>query len=78
MFYNYKHRNKDIVIVPKSNDKNSLKTINKVEVKPNTNKTYDNIRNIVQKDSKDIDINSISKKEIKQNDNIKNNFKNIF
>ena len=41
MFHNTYYRKKDIVIIPKSNDKNSLK--NKVDIKPN-NKTYDNIR----------------------------------
>jgi hypothetical protein len=73
MFYNKTYRNKDIVIVPKSNDgsltlhgfagKNSLKTLNKVDVKPNNNKTYDNIRNIVQNDDKPVEINSIPTKK---------------
>jgi hypothetical protein len=85
MFYKKTYKNKDIVIVPKSNDKNSLKTINKVDVKPNNNnKTYENIRNMVQNDdgsstqqgyaSKPVDIKSIPKND----NNIKNNFKNIF
>jgi hypothetical protein len=59
MFHNTYYR-KNIVIIPKSNDKNSLK--NKVDIKPN-NKTYDNIRNIVQNDDKPVEINSISKKD---------------
>ena len=76
MFYKKTYKNKDIVIVPKSNDKNSLKTINKVDVKPNNNnnKTYENIRNMVQNDDKPVDIKSIPKND----NNIKNNFKNIF
>ena len=64
MFYKKTYKNKDIVIVPKSNDKNSLKTINKVDVKPNNNnKTYENIRNMVQNDDKPVDIKSIPKND---------------
>jgi hypothetical protein len=77
MFYNKPHQNKDIVIVPKS--KNNLKTINQVDVKPNNNKTYENIRNIVQNDDKPLDIKSIPKNDgSSTHNNIKNNFKNIF
>jgi hypothetical protein len=72
MFYNKTYQNKDIVIVPKS--KNNLKTFNQVDVKPNNNnKTYENIRNIVQNDdgsstqqgytSKPVDIKSIPKND---------------
>ena len=71
MFYKKTYKNKDIVIVPKSNDKNSLKTINKVDVKPNNNnKTYENIRNMVQNDGKPVDIKSIPKND--------NNIKKLF
>ena len=74
MFYKKTYKNKDIVIVPKSNDKNSLKSVNKVDGKPNNNKTFENIRNMVQNDDKPVDIKSIPKND----NNIKNNFKNIF
>lgn len=71
MFFNYKYNNKkDIVIVPKSNDKNSIKNINKVDIKPNSNKSYDNIRSIVESDDKKVEI------EKKPKNNIKNNLKN--
>ncbi len=50
--------------------KSSLK--NKVDIKPN-NKTYDNIRNIVQNDDKSIEINSISKKDDIKKNNLKIN-----
>ena len=72
MFYTKTYKDKDIVIVPKSNDKNSLKTINKVDVKPSSNKSYENIRNIVQKDDKEIDI-----KSIPNTDNTKKNYNNL-
>ena len=70
MFHNTYYRKKDIVIIPKSNDKNSLK--NKVDIKPN-NKTYDNIRNIVQNDDEPVEINSISKKDDIKKNNLKIN-----
>ena len=73
MFYNYQNYKKDLVIIPKNNDKHNFKNINKVDVKPSSNKSYENIRKIVQKDEKDIEINSIPKKEIKQKNIIKNN-----
>ena len=73
MFYNKTYRNKDIVIVLKSHDKNSLKNITKVDVKPNNNnKTYENIRNIVQNDDKPLEI-----KSIPNTDNTKKNFSNL-
>ncbi len=70
MFNSTYYRKKDIVIIPKSNDKNSLK--NKIDIKPN-NKTYDNIRNIVQNDDKPLEINSISKKDDIKKNNLKIN-----
>ena len=72
MFYTKTYKDKDIVIVPKSKDKNSLKNINKVDVKPNSNKSYENIRNIVQNDEKTVDINSIP-----NTDNTKKNYNNL-
>ena len=72
MLYTKTYKDKDIVIVPKSNDKNSLKNINKVDVKPSSNKSYENIRNIVQKDDKEIDI-----KSIPNTDNTKKNYNNL-
>ena len=72
MFYTKTYKDKDIVIVPKSKDKNSLKNINKVDVKQNSNTSYENIRNIVQNDEKTVDINSIP-----NTDNTKKNYNNL-
>ena len=74
MLHNTYYRKKDIVIIHKSNDNNSLK--NNVDIKPN-NKTYDNIRNIVQNDDKQVEINSISKKDDIKRNNLKINIVNF-
>ena len=50
--YNNYHKQKDIIIVPKKNDKNNLKTLNKIDIKTKNN-SYDNIREIVLEKKKD-------------------------
>jgi hypothetical protein len=71
MFNNYYYTKKDIVIIPKSNDKNNLRNISKVDVKPNKNKSYENIRDIVESSSQAVDIDSkpipITKNNLKNN-----------
>lgn len=54
MYKNY-HKQKDIVIVPKNNDKNNLKSLNKIDIKQK-NSSYENIRDIVMEKKKDIEI----------------------
>lgn len=53
--YNNYHKQKNIIIVPKNNDKNNLKTLNKIDIKTK-NSSYDNIREIVLEKKKDIEI----------------------
>ena len=66
---NYNQK-KDIIVIPKNSLKN---TYNKIDVKVNNNnKSYDNIRSIVQKDEKEVDIKSIS-----NTDNTKKNYSNL-
>ena len=70
MFKNKYYNKKDIVVIPKNNFKNNN---NKIDVKVNNNnKSYENIRNIVQKDDKEIDI-----KSIPNTDNTKKNYNNL-
>ena len=54
MYKNY-NKQKDIIIVPKNNDKNSLKSVNKIDIKTKNN-SYENIREIVLEKKKDIEI----------------------
>lgn len=68
MYKNY-NKQKDIVIVPKNNDKNTLKSLNKIDIKQKNN-SYENIREIVLEKKKDI--------EIPTSNNNNNKFKNIF
>ena len=66
---NYYHK-KDIIVIPKNNLKINH---NKVDVKVNnSNKSYDNIRSIVQNDEKEVDI-----KSIPNTDNTKKNYNNL-
>ena len=70
MFKSNYYNKKDIIIIPKSNIKDNHKH---PEVKiNNNNKSYDNIRSIVQKDDKEIDI-----KSIPITDNTKKNYSNL-
>jgi hypothetical protein len=70
MFQNNFYQKKDIIVIPKNNLKNNY---NKIDVKVNNNnKSYDNIRSIVQKDDKQIDI-----KSIPNTDNTKKNYSNL-
>ena len=70
MFKNNYYNKKDIVVIPKNNLKNNN---NKIDVKVNNNnKSYENIRNIVQKDDKEIDI-----KSIPNTDSTKKNYNNL-
>ena len=70
MFQNNYYQKKEIIIIPKNNLKNNY---NKVDVKiNNNNKSYDNIRSIVQKDDKQIDI-----KSIPSTDSSKKNYSNL-
>ena len=70
MFQNNYYQKKEIIIIPKNNLKNNY---NKVDVKiNNNNKSYDNIRSIVQNDDKPIDI-----KSIPNTDNTKKNYSNL-
>ena len=70
MFQNNFYQKKDIIVIPKNNLKNHY---NKIDVKVNNNnKSYDNIRSIVQKDDKQIDI-----KSIPNTDNTKKNYSNL-
>lgn len=72
MFKNNYYNKKDIVVIPKNNLKNNNNN-NKIDVKVNNNnKSYDNIRSIVQKDDKEIDI-----KSIPNTDNTKKNYNNL-
>ena len=68
MYKNYT-KQKDIVIVPKNNDKNILKSLNKIDIKQKNN-SYENIREIVLEKKKDI--------EIPNSNNNNKKFKNIF
>ena len=62
---NYYKKNKDIIIVPKRQEKQDLKTV----VKPNVNKSnYENIRKIVENNEQE----SISNSNVKEIKNIKN------
>ena len=64
MFQNNFYQKKDIIVIPKNNLKNNY---NKIDVKVNNNnKSYDNIRSIVQKDDKQIDIKSIPNQDSKK------------
>ncbi len=68
MFNNYYHTKKDLVIIPKHNEQNNFKKIDKVDVKPNNNnKTYENIRNIIEGNNKTVDIEKESKPNGKNN-----------
>jgi hypothetical protein len=70
MFKNNYYNKKEIVVIPKNNLKHDN---NKIDVKVNNNnKSYENIRNIVQKDDKEIDI-----KSIPNTDNTKKNYNNL-
>ena len=53
--YNKYQKHKEIIIVPKNNDKNTLKSLNKIDIKPKNN-SYENIREIVLEKKKDIEI----------------------
>ena len=66
MYKNY-NKQKDIAIVPKNNDKNNSKSLNKIDIKQKNN-SYENIREIVLEKKKDI--------EIPTSDNNYNKFKN--
>ena len=70
MFQNNYYKTKDIIVIPKNNLKNNY---NKIDVNVNNNnKSYDDIRSIVQKDDKQIDI-----KSIPNTDNTKKNYNNL-
>ena len=70
MFQNNYYNKKDVIVIPKNNLKNNY---SKIDVKVNNNnKSYDNIRSIVQKDDKQIDI-----KSIPNTDNTKKNYSNL-
>jgi len=67
--YKTYNKQKDIIIVPKQNDKNNLKSLNKIDIKTKNN-SYENIREIVLEKKKDI--------EIPTSSNNNNKFKKIF
>ena len=70
MFQNNYYKTKEVIVIPKNNLKNNY---NKIDVKVNNNnKSYDNIRSIVQKDDKQIDI-----KSIPNTDNTQKNYNNL-
>ena len=70
MFKTNYYQKKDIIVIPKNNLKINH---NKVDVKVNnSNKSYDNIRSIVQNDEKEVDI-----KSIPNTDNTKKNYNNL-
>jgi hypothetical protein len=70
MFQNNYFQKKEIIVIPKNNLKNNY---NKIDVKVNSNnKSYDNIRSIVQNDDKPIEI-----KSIPNTDNTKKNYSNL-
>ena len=70
MFQNNYYQKKEIIVIPKNNLKNNY---NKIDVKMNNNnKSYDNIRSIVQNDDKPINI-----KSIPNTDNAKKNYSNL-
>ena len=64
--YNRYPKHKEIIIVPKNNEKNTLKSLNKIDIKPKTN-TYENIREIVLEKKKDINLEIPNKKKLKNN-----------
>jgi len=66
MYKNY-NKQKDIIIVPKNNGKHNLKSSNKTDIKQKNN-SYENIREIVLEQKKDI--------EIPTSNNNNNKFKN--
>ena len=59
-------KQKDIVIVPKNNDKNTLKSLNKIDIKQKNN-SYENIREIVLEKKKDIEIPTSNNNKFKNN-----------
>ncbi len=44
----YPNINKEFTVIPKSKDKNNIKSLNKVDVKLKSDKTYDQIRDKVE------------------------------
>ena len=64
--YNNYHKQKDIIIVPKYNDKNNLKSLNKIDIKPKNN-SYENIREIVLEKKKDIEIPKTNNNKFRNN-----------
>ena len=67
MFKNsYYNKNKNIIKVPKQTEQHNIKN---VDIKPNTNKNYENIRSIVENNDKPSITNS-DKKDIKNKLNI--------
>ena len=53
--YNKYQKHKEIIIVPKNNDKNTLKSLNKIDIKPKNN-SYENIREIALEKKQEIQV----------------------
>ena len=70
--YNKSHKQKEIIFIPKSNDKNNIKSLNKLDIK-NKNNSYENIREIVLENKNNIKMEP--QVDIKPSNN---KFKNIF
>ena len=72
MNYNNYYKPKEIILIPKNNDKNNFKNINKIDIKTNKNNTYENIREIVLENSnqnvkKEINIEKPKTNKLKNN-----------
>ena len=72
MMYNKYHKQREIIVIPKSNDKNNIKSLNKFDIK-NKNNSYENIREIVLENKNNIKMEP--QVDIKPSNN---KFKNIF